>query len=496
MTQPESLGRRTLAALVWSYGGSALRAVLQLVFQLALARLLGPEAFGQAAIAMLVLSFGWILSEAGFGAALIQKEGMTDDDVRYALGWVLLSSSLLAVVIVALSGFIAEEAGDANTRNLLIVAGLLVPIQAVCNIPTSLMRRRLQAKQAQTIFLSGYALCYGLVGIPAAVAGAGPWALLGAFASHSVFHLVVSWRVARCPWRPTLQGDASLIKFGLKVTLANMGNWASENVDRFLISRFWGAAALGAYGAAANLSRAPASLITGSLQSVAFASASRVQQAPEIVRASFLAMVNVLSVLTWPVLVAMAVLADPIIHLLYGERWALAGPLFCAFSLALIPVTILSVIGPLLWAVNRVAADVQGQLLTICALVGGLVVLANRPLEHAVWVVPAAYALRTFWMGSRLAGAIGASARDIARATRGGLLLAMLTVLVAWVSLAVLPPVSAMAATAVAGAILVLGMLRLWPRALLPEVLPMLRARAAEVPALGRLARWLGEDTP
>ncbi|MEJ1937190.1 oligosaccharide flippase family protein, partial [Nostoc sp. NIES-2111] len=295
----------------------------------------------------------------------------------------------------------------------------------------SLLRRWLQAKQSQTIFLAGYALCYGLVGIPAAMAGAGPWALLGAYASHSVFHLLVSWRVARCPWRPKLKGDIRLVTFGLRVTVANMGNWASENIDRFLISRFWGSAALGAYGAAANLSRAPAYLITGSLQTVAFASASRVQQSPEVMRASFLAMLNVMSVLTWPALVAMAVLADPIIHLLYGERWVMAGPLFCAFSLALIPATLLSIIGPLLWAVNRVAADVQGQVIAVAVLLAGLTLCATRPLEQAVWVVLVAYLLRSLWMGCRLAMVIGVSWGDALRAVRGGVVLCALAAFVA-----------------------------------------------------------------
>lgn len=491
MTPKSELGRRTLAALLWTYTGAVGRVVLQLVFQLMLARLLGPEAFGQASLALIVLGFGWILSEAGFGSALIQKAEISTQDIRFALAWVLLASVGAGACIALASPLLARWLGDAQAWPLLAAAGLLIPIQAVSNIPSSLMRRALDAKRAQGIYLAGYAVAYGAVGLPAAWAGAGPWALIAAFGTHSLFGLVAACRVTRCPLRPSFRGDRSLRAFGFKVTLANMANWATENVDRMLVSRFWGSASLGAYGAAANLSRAPAGFLLGSLQSVAFASAARLQHSRERLAGVFLGMVAGVSLLTWPIFVTMSVHADILIALLYGQRWMEAGPLFAIFSLALMPMTLLGVAGPLLWAINAVGADVQGQLLTVALLLVGLWFCSGLPLQQAAWVVLPAYLARSLWQVVRLAKALGVSMRQLARAMSGGALLMVLAALLASQTHRLTQPWAALLVTVAIGFPLWLGLLRWRPRFFLGSLVPLLQERAAEAGALRRLCRLL-----
>ncbi|MEO3693384.1 oligosaccharide flippase family protein [Roseateles paludis] len=480
-----------MAALLWSYGGALIRVLLQLVFQLLLARLLGPEAFGQASIALIVLGFGWILSEAGFGSALIQKQDIADADIRYALGWVALTSVLAGAVIAVSAPWLAGWLGDPQAWPFIAAAAALIPIQAVSNIPASLMRRRLDAKRAQTIFLSGYALAYGCVGLPAAWMGAGAWALVASFGLHSLYNLVCGCIVTRCPLRPSLRGEPTLRTFGLKVTLANMGNWATENVDRMLVARFWGSASLGAYGAAANLSRAPVGFMLGSLQSVAFASAAKLQGAPERLAQVYLGMLAGVSLLTWPIFVAMAVHADALIALLYGHRWSEAGPLFGVFSLALLPLTLLGVTGPLLWALNVVSADIQAQVLTGALLVAGLCLCAALPLQQAVWVVLPAYWARSLWMLGRLSRALSVSAAQLLLAFRGGLLLLLLAATVALSSRMVLSPNLALLGTIVLGLPLFVGLLLWQPAFLLGPLGGLMREMAADFPALKRLCRLL-----
>lgn len=491
MTPKADLGRRTLAALVWTYAGAVGRVLLQLVFQLLLARLLGPEAFGQASLALIVLGFGWILSEAGFGSALIQKSEISAQDIRFALGWVLLASVLAGACIALAAPWCARWLGDAHAWPLLAAAGALIPIQAVSNIPSSLMRRNLDAKRAQAMYLTGYAVAYGAVGLPAAWLGAGPWALIAAFGVHSLFGLVVGCWITRCPLRPSLRGDGGLRSFGLKVTLANMANWATENVDRMLVSRFWGSASLGAYGAAANLSRAPAGFLLGSLQSVAFASAARLQDSRDKLSGVFLGMVAGVSLFTWPIFVAMSVHADLIIGLLYGHRWTEAGPLFAIFSLALLPMTLLGVAGPLLWAINAVGTDLQGQLLTAAMLLSGLWLFSALPLHQAAWVVVPAYLARSLWQVGRLARALRVSLGQVLQALRGGALLMLLAALLAWQAQRLVVPWAVLLVTVLVGLPIWLLLLRWQARFLMGPLAGLLQEHAARVPALQRLCRLL-----
>ena len=54
------LARRIASALGWNGLGLVLRAALQFGVQIAMARWLGPEAYGQAAVALVVIGLAWL----------------------------------------------------------------------------------------------------------------------------------------------------------------------------------------------------------------------------------------------------------------------------------------------------------------------------------------------------------------------------------------------------------------------------------------------------
>jgi PST family polysaccharide transporter len=495
LASPDSLGKRTLAATLWTYGGAIGRVFAQLVIQLALARFLGPDAFGQATAALLVHSLGWIFAEAGFGAALVQKDKLTDEDVSYALGWVLLISIGSGLLVVAASPWIAIWLGGAHLRDLIMACGLLIPIQALSNIPVSLMRRELDAKRSQIIYLSGYLLCYGTVGITLAMLGAGPWALVAAFGAHSLYNLVASYLVVRHTLRPRLHGNAALRRFGLQVTGANCANWAIENLDRVLIGRLWGSAPLGAYAAAFTLSRAPVGLLLGSIQPVLFAAASRIQDERERLARVYLGVIAFAALMSWPAFAWMCMNASALIHLLYGDRWDQAIPLFTAFSAGLPFVALMSLTGPVLWSVKAVRQDIAAQCASLAVVLVGLPLLSGLPLAQAVWLIPVTYALRGIWMVVALAKELVLPLGALAHALRGGTVLVAVAVLLGLVSGSLLHDFGGIAIGLAHGGGLVvvsLLLLRLIPRQLLSvELLDLLRNRAGTSRVIARFLAWI-----
>ncbi|WP_373715405.1 oligosaccharide flippase family protein [Roseateles sp.] len=492
----QSLAQRTVSALAWTYAGAVARVLLQLFVQLVLARLLGPEDYGKANAAFFVLALGWMLAEGGSGAALVQKEKLEDEDIGFALGLVLTVSLAMGGAVVLVSGPIAQWLGAADLRPLIIASGLLIPLQALSNIPASLLRRQLEGKKLQVLQLGGYAVAYGVVGVMLAVAGSGPWTLVGAFATHSLISLLGGYAMTRHTLRPRWRGDRGLLKFGLSVTLANCGNWATENLDRLLVTRLWGTTALGAYTAAFTLSRAPASFLLGSVQSVAFAAASRVQNETEVLRDRLLATLSAIALVCWPLFAVMAVHASDIVFLLYGHRWGDAGPLFAAFSASLPFYAMLSVTGPLLWSIKAVRHDVTAQVLGMAALAACFFAWSDRPLAEAVWVVPFVYALRALWMLAALSRALKFNVFTALASMRGGAMLATLAVAICLLGRPWMP---GLVHLAVSG-LLVVGvsvcLLRIFPRQLFgPELTELLVGRAAESRPLAMLCRMLGLHT-
>ena len=463
MPDHNDIGSKSLSALKWGYGGALGRALSQLVIQMLLARLLGPESFGQAMAAALVLNIGWILAEGGFGTALIQKAQLKEADISYALGWVLLLSCSTGGLVVLGSHQLALWLGGAELQGLIMASGALIPVQAVANIPASLMRRNFDVRRSQLIFLSSYVLVYGGVGLPLAWGGAGAWSLVIAAGLQTLFNLVGNYVVVRHTLRPRLRGGDGLVAFGMQVTSANVMGWIAENTDRLLVNRFWGTAALGEFTAAASLSRAPAGLLVSAVQSVTLASASRLQDDSERLARSYIALLGVITLVTGPLATLMALHATTIVHLLYGERWPQTGPIFAAFCASLPAYAVLSVSGPVLWAINAVRQDLYTQIFGFVAVATGFYVLKELPLKYAVWLVPLVCLARAGLFYLALAPRLHLRHRRALRALRGAV---VLTALAAGASLAfglLLPGVAGMVVATVTTVLVALLTLRVWP---------------------------------
>ena len=497
MAAEASLARRSWHALRWSYAGALVRLLAQLVIQLAMARLLGPQAYGQAAAALLVIGVGWLFADAGLGNALVQKPEITDRDVSQALGWVLLVSLLLAAAVAWAAPVLAAWWGDESLTPLLRVCGLWIPLQALSNLPASLMQRRLDMRRLQWIQTGGYVISYGVLGLMMAAAGWGAWALVAAAGAHGAWCLVGCWICEQHTLRPRLSGDAGLRRFGLGVAASNLANWAIENLDRVLIGRLWGAPPLGEYVVAGNLARAPLNLLVNSAQSVAFASAARLQDDLAALRQGTLALLCLAMLLSAPLFALLGMHAQALVQLLYGPRWAGAGPLFSVACAALPALTLVALTGPLLRAVGAVRVELHAQWPGLLVLLGGLWWLQGLPLALAAWVAVAAAVLRALFCVSGLARRIGLAVRELAAALWPALLLTGLAVGASALCLRGLG--SGLPALALASVLTLLigaALLR-WRRAALlqPALRRLLQARAAQSPAAARACAALGWQT-
>ncbi|MBV8502326.1 MAG: oligosaccharide flippase family protein [Paucibacter sp.] len=490
-----TLAARSLRAVVWSYLGAGMRICAQLVIQVGLARQLGPAAFGQASTVLLVMGLGWLLADAGFGSALIQKEQLQDDDLAFALGWVVLLSTLIGVLTYGLSPWLAGLLNDPALVPLVRACAVLIPLQALSNIPLSLLRRDLDMKRQQLLSVGTYVLGMGVVGFSLAVAGLGAWALVVGFGVQLALTLALGFRLAPFPLRLRLHhANTAFRNFGLSVLATNLANWSIESLDRLLVGRFWGLKSLGEYAAAGNLARAPASVLVGTLQAVVFSSTSRAQSDREQVRRGFVAVLCLVALVSTPLFCFLAVQSAFVVQLLYGPSWSSAAPLFAALCLSIPSYAVLSIAGPTLWGLGAARSEFQVQLLIAVATFGGYAALAGWPLAEAVWLVPVLSLIRSILIVRALLPRLNLSVRHVLHACAGGAALAIAAALMAgaglmlapspWTSVLVSAGLSALACTAV---------LRAAGRHLLvAELRSVMIQRAAGSVWARRACGWLG----
>jgi len=428
-----SLLHRSLHALKWNYLGTVVRTASQFIFGIILARLLGPEPFGLVAIAWLILGLGNLVADFGLAAALIQRQAISNMDIRYVFTLQMLVGLCMTSAVVVSAPWVANFFSSVNAIPVLRAMGLLFVIQASGQTATTLLRREMDFKTLQVLGISSYLFGYLLVGMPLAWGGAGVWSLVAAQISQALIYAVsVNFRVSHS-WRPTLKADDDgMFIFGSKILVSNITSWGISNLDSVIVGRVFGAVSLGFYNRGMNLVASPMNAFTSTLQGVLFPAYSRTNGNAETARRAYLASVGLIAVLMIPAFAAVAAIPNTVIAGIYGEQWMPVAALLTPLALAMPVNAILAVGGPLMGGLGAAGLDAASQ--SICVVILGVAVwLASRvSLEMVAWVVLGVYLLRAVLIFYLVMGLVASTWGQFFRALVGPVGLGLLAALLAW----------------------------------------------------------------
>ncbi len=428
-----SLLHRSLHALKWNYLGTLVRIGTQFILGIVLARLLGPEPFGLVAIAWLILGLGNLVADFGLASALVQKETITDRDVRYVFTLQMLVGIFMTAGIVLAAPLIAGFFNSADAIAVLRAMGCLFVIQAAGQTATSLLRRNMNFKPLQIIGVGSYLFSYVGLGLPLAWGGAGVWSLVAAQVSQAMIYSIGVNLHTRHPWLPTLKSDASgMFLFGSKIMVSNMTSWGISNLDSVIIGRVFGAVSLGLYNRGMNLVSSPMNAFTSTLQGVLFPAYSRTNGQIDPARRAYLASVGLIAVLLIPVFAAVAVIPDTVIAAVYGEHWMQVAALLTPLALAMPINAILAVGGPLMSGLGAAGRDAAAQ--ALCVVILGVAVwqASHVSLEMVAWTVLGVYLLRALLVSYLALQLVAGTWGQITRALTGPFVLGLLAAVLAW----------------------------------------------------------------
>jgi PST family polysaccharide transporter len=175
------------------------------------------------------------------------------------------------------------------------------------------------------------------------------------------------WIPGRPRWTPELR---SMVRFGGTVTLNSVIVYIAYNAEKVLLGRYWGAAALGLYGRAYQLTNMPVQQLTNSAGAVAFPMLSRLQNDPSRLRRSYLKSHSLVISLTVPVVITCAIFANEIVRALLGPKWDGAAPIVRFLSPAIL---VFALMNPLSWLLR--ATGLVGRSLKIALFLTPVMVL-------------------------------------------------------------------------------------------------------------------------
>src|SRR5262249_238989 len=149
------------------------------------------------------------------------------------------------------------------------------------------------------------------------------------------------------PGRPRRDtGVRSMLRFGGTITLNGLIVYLAYNLEKVLLGRYWGAAALGFYGRAYPLINIPTENLNSAAGGVAFPALARIREDPVRLRSYFLKGYSLVLGLTLPITIASALLADDMILVLLGPKWNGTATIY---RLLAPTISIFALINPLGW---------------------------------------------------------------------------------------------------------------------------------------------------
>jgi O-antigen/teichoic acid export membrane protein len=413
------MGETALSSGVrWSGLSVIGREVARTVFTIVLARLVGPEAFGIAAQAVIYILIVGMLLDQGFSSALIQR-GRVEADMPGAVVSVNLAvGAALTLITVAVASAWADFM---NTPELTLVLTALAPsllLRAASVTPRAMLMRRMRFRTIGIADITA-ALVGGALGVTAAVLGASYWALVvQLLATDSV--LLVMLLLAGAGIRPNLRlaRVREIAGFSWRAFAAGLLiNSFSRNIDNLLVGKFQGPEALAFYGLAYRLLLLPVQLLSVTIGNVLFPVFSRLGRDLTAVRFELTRATRSLAWLALPPMALVAAAAPQLVVVLFGPDWDPAVPIVQVLAIAgALQAVYQPSTAPLVLGLGHAALNLRYALLTTAMTTIGIVAgVPFGPLGVAVGYATATAAIVPVeWIIRRRLLAMGV--RDQARA--------------------------------------------------------------------------------
>ncbi len=372
-----SLRKKTLAGLTWSGLSQGVRQASQFVITAILARLLSPDDFGLLGMATVFTGFVSIFSELGVSGALVQKQD-TDERHYSSAFWlnVVAGITLMGLFMMA-SPFIADFYGKEKLQPILVALSLNFFLSAFTIIQQAILSKQMDFKSLAICEVTAV-VGAGIIGIFFAFRGAGVWSLVYQALTFSAINSIALWSFS--PWRPKFIFSFGAIKdifsFSANMTAFQVVNYFARNVDYLLIGKFLGTHSLGLYTLAYKLMMVPLQNISWVLAKVMFPAFSKIQDDLPKVREVYLKMVQLISAVTFPLMLALFIVAPQFIYVIYGPQWAPVIEVIRVFCFCGMIQSVATSVGVIYQSLGR--ADIQlrmglwGALVSTTAIIIGL----------------------------------------------------------------------------------------------------------------------------
>ena len=372
-----SLALATAKSTGWIVGWRMATRVLGIMNTLILARLLVPADFGLVAIAT---SFAQAIdgfSELSVQEALIRERKV--DRAMYDTAFTLNAIRGVVTGLVILAGAlpVADYFAEPRLLPVLVALALVMFASSLENIGIVDFRRDLAFDKEFMLFVVPRII--GIVaGLIVAFVWVSFWALVVGICATRGLRVVFSYTMH--PYRPrlTIRAWRKLIGFSTWGWIFSVTLLIRDRIDLFVIGRVLGTTQVGAYTLGWEVGFAPAAELVLPLARALYSSFSNVRNEWGDIASAYFRAISVAFLVTMPASLGIALIANPFVQLVFGDRWIEAVPVIQVFAVVGVLEVVALISGALLTVYGHQASQWQITMVSLLVRFVLLLVLVNQ----------------------------------------------------------------------------------------------------------------------
>lgn len=317
---PEQLKEAAVSGVRWFAGAKVASEILQFIAAVALARLVTPADFGNAAVALIFLPLSVILTYEGFGSALVQRKLVHAGHFEAATLTSIAAGILLSLLTFFLAPIIAAPIFSDEIAHLIQLVSPVFALAGIGAVPRAHLSRKLDFRLISLIETVSLVIgAFAAVGLAVANFGADAIVLGGVLATAIASVLLV---IVAPPSRPRWRRQelAEISRFGAPASAAGLLYVAITNVDYAVLAARLSATQVGIYWRAFQLGVLYQDKISGIMLRLAFPIYSRTRDLSEMKRLHERA-TRIHGAVVVPLLAVLIVVAPELVPLVFGNAW-------------------------------------------------------------------------------------------------------------------------------------------------------------------------------
>ena len=482
----EELGltERVRGAVMWRSGSQLVAQLVMWASTFLVIRMLDPRDYGLFAMTQVVLTFLNLMNGYGFANALVRSASIDKRQIAQAFGMLILLNVGLALAQIALAPLAAAYFRQPLVADLLRVQSVIYLATPFVALPGALLSRQIDfRRQAQVHLLS--AVAGAATALSCALSGWGVWTLVAAPIAMFWTQAIGMTLIARSLMWPSFRfkGAGAMFRYGGAMVLVQLCWFVQSQSDVFVAGRVLSPHQLGVYTTSLFLTQIVSSKFIPTLNDVAFAAYSRIQDRRDALASAFLKALRLIMLIALPFYLGLAATAEPLVLTVLGAKWSGTIPLVRLLALAMPFLAFQILFAPANNALGRSGVTLGNALAGALIMPAAFLIgIRHGSIGMAIaWLV--AFPAYTAITVISCRPVIGFSFAGLARALQPGVLAAVaMAIGVTLIDRALLPPMAPhprLALLVSSGVCLYAGLLLLFARPLVQEVAAFLRRQPA-----------------